>query len=194
MSRVGGIILSFIGGLLSIFFYGMMLLVIYPEFQILGSLFVSIFKTIMIIGGIITIVGAFMSLFTNTPDSIRIAWKIILFGGIVGGGNILSILGAMQFRWYIKDIKNRRLKKKIKDRYDYDKIFFEIEGMVNYYLKQNEGDAYTAKSLVTKLEHNLEDVKKREYFRNNIKNILNRMARRETIQQVQEGEEIYYSF
>jgi len=194
MSRVGGIILSFIGGLLSIFFYGMMLLVIYPEFQILGSLFVSIFKTIMIIGGIITIVGAFMSLFTNTPDSIRIAWKIILFGGIVGGGNILSILGAMQFRWYIKDIKNRRLKKKIKDRYDYDKIFFEIEGMVNYYLKQNEGDAYTAKSLVTKLEHNLEDVKKREYFRNNIENILNRMARRETIQQVQEGGEFYYSF
>jgi hypothetical protein len=59
----------------------------------------------MIIGGIITLVGAFMSLFTTTPDSIRIVWIIILIGAIVGGGNIVSILGAMQFRWYIKDIQ-----------------------------------------------------------------------------------------
>ncbi len=194
MSRVGGIILSFIGGLLSIFFFGMLLLVLYPEFQILGSLFVSIFKTFMIIGGIITIIGAFISLFTNTPDSIRIVWITILIGGLVGGGNILSILGAMQFRWYIKDIKKRTIMKKIEDRYDNDKIFLEIEGMVNYYLKQNEGDVYTVESLVTKLLHNLEGVEKREYFRHNIKNILNRMAQRETIQQVQKEGETYYFF
>jgi hypothetical protein len=105
MSRAGGIILSFIGGLLSIFLFGFALMFIYPEFQILGSLFISVFQTIMITGGIITLVGTFMSLFTNTPDSIRIAWIIILIGGLVGGGNILSILGAMQFRWYIKDIR-----------------------------------------------------------------------------------------
>lgn len=93
------------------------------------------------------------------------------------------------------DLENKKkIKKEMIDSRDYDKNFFEIEGMVNYYLKQNEGDAYTAKSLVTKLEHNLEDVKKREYFRNNIKNILNRMARRETIQQKQEEGEIYYFF
>jgi len=59
----------------------------------------------MIIGGVITLIGAFMSLFSNTPDSLRTVWIIVLIGAIVGGGNVLAILGAMQFKWYIKDIQ-----------------------------------------------------------------------------------------
>jgi hypothetical protein len=104
MTKVGGIILGLIGGLISIFL-GSMLKVLFPEFEILGDLFILVFQTIMIIGGIITLVGVFISLFTKTPNSIRMVWIIILVGGLLGGGNILSILGAMQFRWYIKDIQ-----------------------------------------------------------------------------------------
>ena len=104
MSKLGGIILGLIGGLINIFL-GVMLKVIFPEFEILGDIFIIVFQTIMIIGGIITLAGVFISLFTKTPNSIRIAWIIILIGGLVGGVNILSILGAMQFKWYIKDIQ-----------------------------------------------------------------------------------------
>ncbi|MBY8992096.1 MAG: hypothetical protein KGD58_15230 [Candidatus Lokiarchaeota archaeon] len=111
MTRVGGIILGLIGGFVSIFLFGFMLMIIYPEFEILGSVFILTFRIIMTIGGIITLVGVFISLFTKTPDSIRIAWIIILIGGLVGGGNILSILGAMQFKWYIKDIEEINQKK-----------------------------------------------------------------------------------
>jgi hypothetical protein len=105
LTKAGGIILSFIGGLLSIFLFGFMLMFIFPELQILGSVFIMIFRTIMIIGGVITLIGAFISLFTNTPDGLSIVWKIVLIGAIIGGGNIPAIIGAMQFRWYIKDIQ-----------------------------------------------------------------------------------------
>ena len=104
MSKVGGIILGLIGGLISIFL-GVTLKLLFPEFEILGDVFISVFRTIMIIGGIITLIGVFISLFTKKPDSIRIAWIIILIGGLLGGGNVISIIGAMQFKWYIKDIQ-----------------------------------------------------------------------------------------
>lgn len=109
-------------------------------------------------------------------------------------GIIMLIIGLIT--GIKSDLENKKkIKKEMIDSRDYGKrYFFEIEGMVNYYLKQNEGKVYTAESLVTKLVHNLEGVENREYFRNNIKNILKRMAQRKTIQQVQKEGEIYYSF
>jgi hypothetical protein len=71
-------------------------------------------------------------------------------------------------------------------------IFLEIEGMINYYLKENEGKAYTAKTLIKKLENYLIDKKKNEYFRNNIEDILVRMVQRGTIQSIEKSEGIRY--
>jgi len=135
--------------------------------------------------------GYIVNIISPTPSSYV---YILMLGPLFFAfGIIMLVIGLIT--GIKSDLENKKkIKKEMIDSRDYDKNFFEIEGMVNYYLKQNEGDAYTAKSLVTKLEHNLEDVKKREYFRNNIKNILNRMARRETIQQKQEEGEIYYFF
>lgn len=75
-----------------------------------------------------------------------------------------------------------------------EKFFLEIEGMVNYYLKKHEGETYTAKELVNKLENLIKDNKKKEYFRNNIEKIINRMVNRGTIQLVQVSGEVKYTF
>lgn len=75
-----------------------------------------------------------------------------------------------------------------------EKFFLEIEGMVNYYLKKHEGETYTAKELVNKLENLIKDNKKKEYFRNNIEKIINRMVDRGTIQLVQVSGEVKYAF
>lgn len=98
MSKAGGITLSIIGGFVSIVLFGILLVVIYPEFQIFGSLFLTIFQTIVIIGGTISILGAFISIFAKTQKVLQAAWIIVLIGAILGGGNILSIAGAIQIR------------------------------------------------------------------------------------------------
>lgn len=98
MSKAGGIALSIIGGLISIVVFGMLLIVIYPEFQIFGSLFLIIFQTIVIIGGIISILGACISIFAKTQKILQFAWITVLIGAILGGGNILSIAGAIMIR------------------------------------------------------------------------------------------------
>jgi len=75
-----------------------------------------------------------------------------------------------------------------------ERFFLEIEGMVNYYLQENEEEAYTAKALISRLENCLKDNKKLEYFRNNIEEILIRMVQRGTIQLVEDREGDKYSF
>ncbi|MFW9771419.1 MAG: hypothetical protein ACFFBY_08525 [Promethearchaeota archaeon] len=98
MSKAAGIALSIIGGIISIVLFGFLLLVIYPEFLIFGSLFILIFQTVVIIGGIISILGGIISIFAKTQKSISFAWITILIGAILGGGNILSIIGAVQIK------------------------------------------------------------------------------------------------
>ncbi|NVM46696.1 MAG: hypothetical protein HWN79_17455 [Candidatus Lokiarchaeota archaeon] len=61
---------------------------IYPEFYIFGELFVLSFQIMLIIGGSITILGAF--LYAMNVHSARV---LILIGSIVGGVNIISIFG-----------------------------------------------------------------------------------------------------
>ena len=98
MSKAGGILLSIIGGIISIVVFGIFIFVIYPEFLIFGRLFAIIFQSTMIVGGIITIIGAMISAFSKSLKSIKIAWITILVGAILGGGNILSIFGAIQIK------------------------------------------------------------------------------------------------
>ena len=98
MSKEGGIALSIFGGILSITVFGILILVLYPEFLIFGRLFVTIFQVVMIIGGVITLIGAFISIFAKTEDNKKLAWITVLIGAILGGGNIISIFGAMQLK------------------------------------------------------------------------------------------------
>lgn len=79
--------LSMLGGYISIIL-GFMIPWIYPEFYIFGERFVLWFQTILNIGGIITILGAI--LYTTDAHSSRV---LILIGSLVGGVNIISILG-----------------------------------------------------------------------------------------------------
>lgn len=91
-------------------------------------------------------------------------------------------------------ITNRKKKKKRVQRSEVEERFFlEIEGMINWYLKKNEGETYTAKVLINNLENYLKENTMKEYFRNNIEEILFRMNQRGTIQLIQEKEGIKYS-
>lgn len=97
ISKAGGMILAIIGGLISLVVLGFLLLVIYPEILILGEVFANTFKLICIIGGIVTLVGVLIS--AIKPE---VGWIVILIGAILGGGNILSIVGAIMIK---KDIQ-----------------------------------------------------------------------------------------
>jgi hypothetical protein len=61
-------------------------------------LFVTIFRTVVIIGGIASILGGLIAIFSKTPKLMQVSWIIVLIGGIVGGGNTLSIIGAVQLK------------------------------------------------------------------------------------------------
>ena len=96
MSKEGGIALSIFGGILSITVFGILILVLYPEFLILGRLFVTIFQFMLISGGVLTIIGTIIFLVVDTSKTAKIAWIIILIGAILGGGNIISIFAAVK--------------------------------------------------------------------------------------------------
>lgn len=88
-----GIILSIIGGLLSI---GLgFVLAVFPRFMFpnlesgLGESY-KIIPGFTIIGGIITLIGTAI-----VPFKIKLAKYIILISGIVAGGNVLTIIGAI---------------------------------------------------------------------------------------------------
>lgn len=93
---------------------------------------------------------------------------------------VLSLRKTKKKMIYLSDIKLR--------------IFLEVEGMVNYYLKVNEGKKYTAEALLSKLEKYFKDIKKKEYYRNNIETMLSLMVQRGTIQQEHENGKVHYSF
>ena len=70
---------------------------IYSEFYIFGELFVLSFQIILIVGGSITIIGAI--LYARNINSARV---LILIGSLVGGLNIISILGWRKIHDYEK--------------------------------------------------------------------------------------------
>ena len=92
ISKVSGVILSLIGGIISLLI-GLFIFDLYPQFLFFGELFVLIFQIILILGGIISLSGALLSFIRP-----KLAWIIILIGGLLGGGNILTIIGAGQIK------------------------------------------------------------------------------------------------
>jgi len=108
-------------------------------------------------------------------------------------GILYVVIGVNSLFLVLTIISSIKLKKKVISPSDV-RFFLEIEGMVNYYLKKNEGKTYTAKALVSKLENYLKDHKRKEYFKTNIETMLSQMVQRGTIQQIQENGETIYSF
>jgi len=70
---------------------------IYPEFYLFGEIFVLSFQIILILGGSITILGAI--LYASNVNSARV---LVLIGSLVGGLNIISILGWRKIHDYEK--------------------------------------------------------------------------------------------
>ena len=81
-----------IGGLISLVL-GISLPWIYPEFYLIGEVFVLTFQTVLIIGGIVTIVGAILYVADKSYSSI-----FIVIGGLLGGLNIITLWGLRQMR------------------------------------------------------------------------------------------------
>lgn len=106
MSRVAGVILGLIGGLISLFL-GLFLDTFYPEFLFFGELFISILQICMILGSLISFAGVLLSYIHQ-----KWAFIIILIGGLLGGGNIFTLIGAGQ----IKNASYELLIQKIKVR------------------------------------------------------------------------------
>lgn len=92
-----GVVLGITGGALSILI-GVLLAVLYPEFQIFGSLFVTLFQNVVILGGILSIAGALLCLGVKSSRNAKQAWILVLLGAILGGGNILSIAAAVKLK------------------------------------------------------------------------------------------------
>ncbi|MFX1346758.1 MAG: hypothetical protein ACFFAI_16800 [Promethearchaeota archaeon] len=97
ISKGGGFALGILGGTISIIL-GLLLLVLFPEFEIFGRLFITIFQLITILGGIVTIIGTFIFLLIETSNTAKLSWIIVLIGAILGGGNIISIFAAVQIK------------------------------------------------------------------------------------------------
>ena len=93
-----GLILSFVGGIVSFGLYFLIPFIFldyveYPNLYKIASFIGLILQIMCIIGGIIIIIGAFISIAKE-----EIGWKVILIGGLIGGVNILSIIGAIMLR------------------------------------------------------------------------------------------------
>lgn len=99
MSRVAGVILSLIGGLISLFL-GLFLIDLYPEFSSLGELFVLTFQICIILGGLISFAGILVSYI-----HLKLAWIIILLGSLLGGINILTAIGAILIKNVAEKVK-----------------------------------------------------------------------------------------
>lgn len=103
MSRVAGVILSLIGGLISLFL-GLFLIDLYPEFLIIGELFVLTFQICMILGGLISFAGVLLSYI-----HLNLAWIIIFIGSLLGGVNILTAIGAILIKNVAEKVKGNSI-------------------------------------------------------------------------------------
>ena len=81
-----------IGGLISLIL-GISLPWIFPDFYLIGEEFVLTFQTVLIIGGILTIVGAILYIADIPYSSI-----FIVIGGLLGGVNIITLWGLRLIR------------------------------------------------------------------------------------------------
>ncbi len=81
-----------LGGIISILL-GLFLSMIYPEVIVFLGIFGTILQICMIIGGFITFIGVVIMLFN--PE---LGKSIIIIGGLLGGVNILTIIGAAAIR------------------------------------------------------------------------------------------------
>lgn len=81
-----------IGGLISLIL-GISLPWVYPDFYLIGEEFVLTFQTVLIIGGILTIVGAILYIADIPYSSI-----FIVIGGLLGGVNIITLWGLRLIR------------------------------------------------------------------------------------------------
>ena len=96
-SKGGGVVLGILGGGLSVLI-AVLLVWIYPEFQIFGNLFVTTFQVIVILGGLLSIIGSLLFLGVRDSRTGRMTWVLVLLGAILGGGNILSIFAAVKLK------------------------------------------------------------------------------------------------
>lgn len=69
----------------------------------------------------------------------------------------------------------------------------KIERLIYHYLKNNEGKAYTIKSLKNTLMNKMDTPFEKEYLRKNIEKILNKMNLKKKIQSIQKNGDIYYN-
>ncbi|MDX1797888.1 MAG: hypothetical protein R3255_04505 [Candidatus Lokiarchaeia archaeon] len=88
ISKKIGIIISIIGGIFTIL-VSFAFPTLFPELSSIGPNFVMILQIVTIIGGIITIIGGLLSL-----KSALISGILVILGGIVGGGNIISFVAG----------------------------------------------------------------------------------------------------
>ena len=103
MSRVAGVILSLIGGLISLLL-GLFLLGLYPEFLFFGEFFVSTFQICLILGGLISFAGVLLSYI-----HLNLAWIIIFIGSLLGGVNILTAIGAILIKNVAEKVKGNSI-------------------------------------------------------------------------------------
>ena len=94
---LGGFIISLIGGLTSIAL-GFGIPFVYPELVYYMEDVVLILQTFMIIGGIVSIVGAILVFFNP-----KLGGVIVLVGSFIAGLNIISIIGASRIFKKIRD-------------------------------------------------------------------------------------------
>ena len=85
-----GFALSLAGGVSS-FLLGLFLPNLFPIFFLFGPLFVTVLRTIIIIGAVITIEGAI--LYWVNPS---ISGKLVVIGAILSGVNVLSLVGGIR--------------------------------------------------------------------------------------------------
>ena len=94
---LGGFIISLIGGLTSIAL-GFGIPFVYPELVYYMEDVMLILQTFMIIGGIVSIVGAILVFFNP-----KLGGVIVLVGSFIAGLNIISIIGASRILKKIRD-------------------------------------------------------------------------------------------
>jgi len=103
---LGGIIISLIGGSISILL-GFGLPFIYAEIaNSMGAVFL-ILQSAMIIGGIVSIIGAFLVFYKP-----RLGSSIVAVGSLISGINIITIAGASRILKKLRDTGGKPTKKK----------------------------------------------------------------------------------
>lgn len=80
---------------------------LYPEFYLFGEVFVLVFQTMLIVGGIVTTLGAI--LYAVNVSASRI---VIIIGALMGGINIVALWGVKLMsddHIQVREIKNLSL-------------------------------------------------------------------------------------